>query len=49
MDKSQGSGAKQIRDKVNANSSFSDNLELDDVDTLLLVEFRDKVEGIPQQ
>jgi hypothetical protein len=47
------SRAKQISDQVNANLCFSYKLNLDDLamlsSTLLLVEFRNKFEGIPQQ
>jgi hypothetical protein len=47
------SRAKQIRDQVNANLNLSYNLDLDEMamlsSTLLLVEFRNKLEGIPQQ
>jgi hypothetical protein len=44
--------AKQIRDQVNANLSLSYILDLDEMamlsSTLLLAEFRNKLEGIPQ-
>jgi hypothetical protein len=47
------SRAKKISDQVNANLSFSYKLNLDDSamisSTLLLVEFRNNFEGIPQQ
>jgi hypothetical protein len=46
------SRAKQISDQVNANLIYSYNLNLDDTTmlsfTLLLVEFRNKVEGSQQ-
>jgi hypothetical protein len=47
------SRAKQIHDQVNANLRLSYNLDLDEMamllSTLLLVKFRNKLEGIPQQ
>jgi hypothetical protein len=47
------SHAKQISDQVNANLSYSYNLNLDDLamlsSTLLLVEFRNEFEENPQQ
>jgi hypothetical protein len=47
------SHAKQIRDQVNANLSLSYNLDLDEMamlsSNLFFVEFKNKLEGIPQQ
>jgi hypothetical protein len=47
------SRAKQISDQVNANLSYSYTLNLDDSamlsSTLLLVKFKNKFEGSPQQ
>jgi hypothetical protein len=47
------SRGKQIRDQVNADLSLSYNLDLDEMamlsSTLLLFEFRKKLEGIPPQ